>query len=85
MNIDNDCWRLQPERFISWTRLTRITAWTFRFINNCKQDDKVMQGELSSEEVMDAENYLIKMSQHEQTESIQGGIHSIDETKGNPQ
>jgi len=25
-----------------------------------------MQGELSSEEVMDAENYLIKMSQHEQ-------------------
>jgi len=34
-------------------------------INNCRQDDKVMQGELSSEEVMYSENYQIKMSQQE--------------------
>ena len=55
LNIGNDCWRLQPEKLSSWTILTRVTAWTFRLIDNCKQDDKVMQG---SEEVMDAENYL---------------------------
>jgi len=36
LNIENDeCWRLQPERFSSWRRLIRVTAWTFRFINNC--------------------------------------------------
>jgi len=54
---------LQPERFSSWARPTRVTAWTFRFINTCKQDDKMMLGELSSGEVMDVENYLMKMSQ----------------------
>jgi len=50
-------------RFSSWRRLIRVTAWTFRFINNCKQDDKVMKGELTPEEVVDAEIYLIKISQ----------------------
>jgi len=45
------CWRLQPERFSSWRKLTRVTAWTFRFINNCKQDKKIMEAELYSEEI----------------------------------
>jgi len=54
---------LQPERFSNWRRLIRVTAWTFRFINNCKQDDKAIKGELTPEEVADAEIYLIKISQ----------------------
>ena len=50
LNIDiesDECWRLQPERF--WRRLIRVTAWKFRIIHNCKQDDKVMKGELTPE------------------------------------
>ena len=51
-------------------------------VNNCKQDDKVMQGELSSEEVMYSENYQIKMSQQE---VFKEELYSIDKEKGNPQ
>ena len=53
-------WRLNPTRFSSWRRLTRVLAWTLRFINNCKQHKKMRQVELSLEEVSDAENYIIK-------------------------
>ena len=42
-------WRLNPTRFSSWRRLTRVLAWTLRFIN--------------LEEVLDAENYIIKEMQ----------------------
>ena len=51
-------WRLNPTRFSSWRRLTRVLAWTLRFINNCKQHNKMRQVELSLEEVSDAENYI---------------------------
>ena len=51
-------------------------------INNCRQDDKVMQGELSSEEMMHSENYLIKMSQQE---VFKEELYNIGKEKGNPQ
>ena len=47
--------------------------------NNCKQDDKVMQG---SEEKIYSENYLIKMSQQE---VFKEELYSIGKEKGNPQ
>ena len=28
-------WRLQPERYSSWSRLVRVRAWVQRFIENC--------------------------------------------------
>ena len=34
-----------------------------RFMNNCKQHDQMSQVELSIEEVLDAENYIIKETQ----------------------
>ena len=40
--------------------MTRVLAWILRFINNCKQHDQMNQVELSIEEVLDAENYIIK-------------------------
>ena len=56
-------WRLNPTGFSSWRRLTRVLAWTLRFINNCKQHNKMRQVEVSLEEVSDAENYIIKEMQ----------------------
>ena len=35
-------------------------AWVLRFINNCKQENKLSQVELSVEEISDAESYIIK-------------------------
>ena len=29
-------WRLNPSSWSSWSRLTRITSWVFRFVDNCR-------------------------------------------------
>jgi len=62
-----DTWRLNPNRFSSGKYLTRVGAWVLRFINNCKQvsKDELIQGELSGEEILDAENNIIKEMQKE--------------------
>lgn len=60
MNKDED-WRLQPERFSSWTRLTRIYAWIYRFLNNCRLPKNKRTNEaLSAEEIHDAEMLIIQ-------------------------
>ena len=61
-----ESWRLYPNRFSSWRRLTRVVAWVLRFINNCKQENKLKQAELSIEEISDAENYIIKEMQRKE-------------------
>ena len=48
--------RLQPNRFSSWKRLTRVVSWILRFINNCRKESKLDQVELSAEEMSDAEH-----------------------------
>ena len=59
-------WRLEPTRFSSWTRLTRIHAWTLRFVQNCQlssQDCK--QEELSPQEMLESEGVVIKEARKE--------------------
>ena len=58
-----ESWRLHPSRFSSWRRPNRVLAWVLRFINNCKQENKLSQVELSVEEISDAESYIIKEMQ----------------------
>ena len=58
-----ESWRLHPSRFSSWRRLNRVLAWVLRFINDCKQENKLSQVELSVEEISDAESYIIKEMQ----------------------
>ena len=58
--LDKGIWRLHPNRFSSWRKLTRILAWVLIFINNCTQENKISQAELNVEEILDAENHLIK-------------------------
>ena len=46
VNVDKsveESWKLHPSRFLSWKRLIRVLAWVLRFINNCKQENKLSQ------------------------------------------
>lgn len=57
-------WRLDPGRYSSWTRLLRVRAWVHRFVNNCgKLPEERSSGELSSQEISDAETDIIKEAQ----------------------
>ena len=57
------------DRFSSYTRLTRITAWVMRFISNCRLSRINRQNRVTSpltvQEVTKAENYWFLYSQRE--------------------
>ena len=55
---------IKIEDYSSIKKLTRTTAWVFRFINNIKQETKI-KGELISEEIIHAEVTWIKAIQKE--------------------
>ena len=60
--------RLNPTRYSSWKKLTRILAWINRFYQNCKQNDRTHRkiGELQPHEVINAEFHFIKKAQQEE-------------------
>lgn len=51
--------------YSSFTRLKRVTAWTYRFINNCKSKEATFcqKGFLSVEELHHAELYWVSVAQ----------------------
>ena len=56
-------WRLDPECFSDWFRLTRVYSWVTRFVNNCRVNkEHRLSGELTIEEIKDSEKMLIKKS-----------------------
>ena len=67
VNEDASVWRLQPERFSSWTKLIRIQAWVMRFINNChvSESKRLLDRELQLEEINDVETQIIREIQKE--------------------
>ena len=59
-------WALEPSRFSSWLRLTRIVAWVYRFLKNCRTTQKrIIEDELTEEEIKDAEVCVIREMQKE--------------------
>ena len=62
-----ETWRLDPKRFSSWKRLTRVHAWVVRFVTNCQRSssDRLLGEELTVEEITDAERQIIKTMQQE--------------------
>ena len=66
------------EKISSYTRLRRITAWIFRFINNCRRkgNHKNLDA-LSTAELKQAENYWIHQAQsasfRSEIDAIKGG------------
>ncbi|XP_065642164.1 uncharacterized protein LOC136073844 [Hydra vulgaris] len=55
---NGDDWRLEPTRYSSWRRLTRVLAWVRRFQHNCFKKC-LSSGTLSTEEINDAETELV--------------------------
>ena len=51
------------DRFSSFTRLRRVTAWVMRFLHNCKRNLSCMSGPLSVDEIGKAVSYWISLSQ----------------------
>ena len=75
-------WRLQPTLFSSWKRLTRVRAWVNRFIRNCKATPySRIVGELSPEEIRDAENEIIMQAQ---SEAFSEDIQALQKEKDLP-
>ena len=64
---DESVWRLQPQNFSDWKRLTRLYAWVMRFVNNCYtvKSNKLIEVELTAEEIVDAEHHIIRTMQKE--------------------
>jgi ribonuclease HI len=59
-----NCWRLEPSRFSNWSKLTRITAWVYRFLQNSSVEKKNRTvGELTVDEINDAEAKIIVQTQ----------------------
>ena len=59
-------WRLNPLRFSSWRKLTRVRAWVNRFVENCQADKSQRAlGELQADEIRNAEMQVIKNAQQE--------------------
>ena len=55
---------LEPERYSSWLRLSRICAWINRFIHNCSSPKEYRTSEiLHSNEMKRAEIQLIRLAQ----------------------
>ncbi|CDQ97861.1 unnamed protein product [Oncorhynchus mykiss] len=55
---------LELERYSKLKRVFRVTAWIKRFIANARTTIK-MQGELTADELFDAEKYWIKVTQQQ--------------------
>ncbi|XP_015765556.1 PREDICTED: uncharacterized protein LOC107344425 [Acropora digitifera] len=59
-------WRLNPQRFSSWTRLLRVHAWVSCFLENCcLSKDQRITGELTIDEIRNAENQIIVQAQQQ--------------------
>lgn len=60
-------------KFSSYWKLTRTTAWVFRFTNNVRQREK-MEGELTAAELKAARMYWVQVVQRE---SFAGELHAL--------
>ena len=75
------------DRYSSFTRLKRVTAWIFRFINNCRvrrrNQVKAIQNYpcLSVQELVAAENYWILIAQEDY---FKEEIHALTSNKALP-
>ena len=60
INQEGPSWRLNPKRFSSWKRFTRVHAWVRRFMDNCRGRAR-QNGELKPREIEDTEVRLLKV------------------------
>ncbi|KAJ8045018.1 hypothetical protein HOLleu_07935 [Holothuria leucospilota] len=62
--LESADFRLNPERFSNWQRLVHVFAYVSRFVTNCRNlQEHRQKGELTVEEVRDAEIAFIRSAQ----------------------
>ena len=59
INQEDPSWQLNPKRFSSWKRFTRVHAWVHRFVDNCRGRAR-QNGELKPSEIEDSEKPFLK-------------------------
>ena len=64
INQEDPTWHLNPKRFSSWKRFTRVHTWVRRFVDNCRGRAR-QNGELKPSEIEDTEVQVIKIAQRE--------------------
>uniref|UniRef100_L7LXX7 Putative tick transposon n=1 Tax=Rhipicephalus pulchellus TaxID=72859 RepID=L7LXX7_RHIPC len=52
-----------PEKYSSWIKMVRVTAWIRRFVNNCRSANHRRHGALSTQEVQEAEYLWFRQAQ----------------------
>lgn len=62
LHEDGQLQRLDPKRFLSWTKLIRNQAWVHRFVDNCRSPNRERR-DLDVEEIEDAAIQVIKGAQ----------------------
>ena len=63
---DHSSRRLDAKRYSNWQRLTRVQSWVNRFIHNCcVNEEHRVKGELTLNELNDAEKQIIRDAQKE--------------------
>jgi len=66
VGISDSFWKLEPSRFSSWAKLTRINAWVYRFLDNCVSPKVLrIQGDLTADEIHEAEARIIAKVQQD--------------------
>ena len=53
------------ERVSSWTKIVRIIAYIRRFINNCRHSNKRVQVHLSTDDILEAQTSVLRLTQEE--------------------
>ncbi|XP_068756946.1 uncharacterized protein [Montipora capricornis] len=74
--------RLDPTRYSSWTRLTRVSATVNRFLENCRLPSTLRKkAALGPEEIDTSEMHFIRLAQQEE---FQEEIQALKSGKGLP-
>ena len=72
---------VDPARFASWNKYRRVVAWIHRFLWNSRNKEK-KRGPLTVEELLQAEEIIIRQDQEQEKVSCQPGVSLYQDDKG---